>query len=164
MHQSCIVTLSSSVKLSQAKTRKEKKERSDTVTPTSDKDVLVEQCQYGPNDHKKLRSSTGLLHQKHLCVWCMKPKDTKHPGRSKGGWNLMSTDIAWQQFKRHTVLLEDPDIRDRLVKLIDTITDPFGTEMRCHYYCWMQNITNKHEILISPAMAYLAFYILFWEN
>ena len=22
---------------------------------------------------------------------------------------------------------------------------------------------NKHEILISPAMAYLAFYILFWE-
>jgi len=23
---------------------------------------------------------------------------------------------------------------------------------------------NKHEILISPAMAYLAFYILFWEN
>ena len=27
-----------------------------------------------------------------------------------------------------------------------------------------EDIQNKHEILISPAMAYLAFYILFWEK
>ena len=44
---------------------------------------------------------------------------------------------------KDTVLLEDPDIRDRLVKLIDATTDPFATEIRYHHYCWMQNIRNK---------------------
>ena len=34
------------------------------------------------NDSLPTRQSTGIIHEKELCVWCMKGSDDKHPERA----------------------------------------------------------------------------------
>jgi len=55
---------------------------------------------------KHLRSSTGIVHNKNLCVWCMKSEDEKHPEQT-GGWVLLSYTSAWNVCRSHTVVLQD---------------------------------------------------------
>jgi len=79
------------------------------------------------------------VHNKNLCVWCMKPEDERHPERT-GRWLLLSYTSAWNVFKSHTVVLQDNAMRDRINCLIDSITDPFSTEIRYHHKCWLKYI------------------------
>ena len=44
---------------------------------------------------KRLRSSTGIVHDKNLCVWCMKPQDERPPERT-GRWLLISYTSSWR--------------------------------------------------------------------
>ena len=78
------------------------------------------------------------MHDK-TCVLCMKPEDERHPERT-GRCFLLSYTFAWNVFKSHTVVLQDNAMRDRINCLIDSITDPFSTEIRYHHKCWLKYI------------------------
>jgi len=71
------------------------------------------------------RSSTGMVHNKNVCVWCMEPEDGKHPGR----WVRLSYTLAWNVFRSHTVVLQDNAMRVCINCLIDSISDPFSIEV-----------------------------------
>ena len=123
--------ISSSVKLNRSKLRQQK--RASGSTCEHDQDIIS--CP-AP---KRLRSGTGTVHDKNLCVWCMKPQDAKHPERT-GRWLLMSYTASWNAFRSHTIVLQDPTMRDRINCLIDSITDPFSTEIRYHHRCWLRYV------------------------
>jgi len=82
----------------------------------------------------------------------MRPEDKKHPGRKLNTLYLLNQEKAWNVFKQHTVLLDDMDMRDRILKLIDATPDPFAAEIRYHHHCWLKYITNnkindeRHEL------------------
>ena len=69
----------------------------------------------------RLSCTSGPIHDKNLCVFCLKARDEKHPTRDK--WHLMQTMDAWYAFNAHmTVHLEDSDMRDHILALIDAVT------------------------------------------
>ncbi|CAB3976667.1 Hypothetical predicted protein [Paramuricea clavata] len=78
----------------------------------------------------------------------MKLEDTKHPERT-GKWLLISYIPAWNVFKSHTVVLQDDATRDRINRLIDSITDPFSTEIRYHHKCWLKYIGAYQKIPVE---------------
>ena len=71
VHDGCVLTLSSSRKLEQAKKRKERTTEAlyqPSCSQTSEPDVETDK----PLPAKRLRSSmSGPLHDKTKCVWCM---------------------------------------------------------------------------------------------
>ena len=91
---------------------------------------------------KRLCSSVaGPLSEKTKCVWCLKGEDTKHPNRAKGKMFRINTHSAWLSFKRHTALIQDEELRDRLSRLVEStsaLSDPFATDIMYH--------TKKHEL------------------
>ena len=74
-----------------------------------------------PRPHERLRSSFGVVHDKDLCVWCMKGL-FKCSDNSKQTL-LLSTEDACNKFKVHTVQLEDSEMRSKLNTLIASIPD-----------------------------------------
>ena len=114
MHGTCYVSLSSQRKLHQSEKRKVTEEESqlnlDDVSQSCDDQY--QEC----SAPKKLRSSVGVIHDKNLCVWCMKG-DFKRGG-TMNKMSLLSTRDAWMKFKVHTVRLEDTETRSRLYTLI----------------------------------------------
>ena len=94
---------------------------------------------------KRTRSSSGVVHEKNKCVWCFKGTDNNHPDRKFNKLHLISSLRAWSSFKHHTVLLNDADLRERIVTLIDFIdsgTDPFALEIQYHYKCWQKYVLH----------------------
>ena len=145
MHGTCYVSLSSQRKLHQSEKRKVTEEESqlnlDDVSQSCDDQY--QEC----SAPKKLRSSVGVIHDKNLCVWCMKG-DFKRGG-TMNKMSLLSTRDAWMKFKVHTVRLEDTETRSRLDTLISSIPDchnAFGLEIRYHRKCWLENISNKDPL------------------
>ncbi|KAG0706702.1 hypothetical protein GWK47_024296 [Chionoecetes opilio] len=104
---------------------------------------------------KRLRSSMGVLHDKTLCVWCM-----------KWGYNssnrdkqilLLSTVDAWTKFKLYTVRLENDVMRLILDTLIASIPDSqtaFGLEIRYHRSCWRKYVSD-HKPLSDESTQHL---------
>ena len=80
------------------------------------------------------RTGSVLLHDKSLCIWCMKGQDKKQPQQNT--WRLIQTMNAWYAFKAHTVQLEDEEMRSRILALMSSTTDPFAVEIRYHSACW----------------------------
>ena len=60
-----------------------------------------------------------------MCVWCMKEDDIKH-GNPLG---IIQQDNAWESFKEHTIHLQNPEMRKRILTLIDSTSDPFAAEI-----------------------------------
>ena len=57
----------------------------------------------------------------------------------------LNTQTARRAFKRHTVLIEDRELRDRLTLLEDstsTISDPFANDIMWHHSCWRKYISQ----------------------
>ncbi|MES9879868.1 MAG: hypothetical protein ABW185_03205, partial [Sedimenticola sp.] len=76
----------------------------------------------------------------------MKGVDPKHPTRMRSKLFRISTHSAWRSFKRHTVLIEDGDLRNRLTQLVDSTTvlsDPFANDIMYHHACWLKHINHK---------------------
>ena len=79
MHASCYTTMSSTRAQSQATKRKHKSEK-----PEERAGMSGQQSSFFGPPPKKLRSSIGVLHDKALCVWCMRGpqksgnRDKKH--------------------------------------------------------------------------------------
>ena len=141
MHAACRLDVSSSDKLNRSRNRKKKREQEELAASKEDELVVVP-------DPKRLRSSVGIVHDKNLCVWCMKPEDKRHPERT-GKWLLMSYLQAWNAFKRHTVVLQDDVMRERINRLIDSVTDPFSTEIRYHHKCWLKYVGSYQKMAVE---------------
>ena len=75
LHASCRLYISNSDKLMRSKLRQQKQSR---------ESALHEETNPGFESPapKHLRSGTGIVHDKNLCVWCMKPEDKRHPERT----------------------------------------------------------------------------------
>ena len=126
LHASCRLDTSSSDKLKRSKLRQQKQDRESAFHE--------ETCHHYPPAPKRVRSNTGIVHYKYWCVWCMKPKDERHPERT-GRWVLLSYTYAWNVFRSHTVVLPDDAMRNRINCLIDSINDRFSTEIRYYHKC-----------------------------
>ena len=90
---------------------------------------------------------SGTLHDKTKCVWCFKGTDTKHPNRVKSKLSRISTHTAWRSFKRHTVFIDDDELRDRLTRLIEStcaLSDPFANDIMYHHACWLKHVTKRN--------------------
>ena len=75
----------------------------------------------------------------------MKGKDTKHPERAKGKLYRLNTYPAWHAFKRHTVLIEEEELRSHLTQLVEStsvLSDPFAVDIMYHYACWQKHVNN----------------------
>ena len=141
MHTSCHITLSSKRSWDQFQKRKVKSDLSsqNVTAPVSNSCTSESEC----SAPKKLRSSTGLLHDKMLCVWCMKGQSKKSDHSKK--LLLLSTEDAWKKFKNHTIHIVDKETRERLNTLIASIPDcytAFGLEIRYHRKCWRDNVSS----------------------
>ena len=52
-----------------------------------------------------------------------------------GGFSFLTPRLG-----SHTVVLQDDAMRDHINCLIDSISDPFSTEIRYHHKCWLKYI------------------------
>ena len=140
MQQTCYISISSSEKLAKVKQRKNK--QSDNAQCSSQASVSEM-----PNDSdeekerqlpaKRLHTSVcGPLHDKTKCVWCKQSEDTKHPKRTRGQLYRLNTRSAGRFFRRHTVLIEDAELRSRLSKLVES------NGILYHHACLLKCITN----------------------
>ena len=140
IHKLCYFSLSSSINLDKAIKRKAKCCSTLSFDPNKEN---VDDIERNFPSQKRLRS-LGPLYDKNKCVWCMKGKDLRHPNRMNGTLFTISTNTAWDKFKRHPILIEeDWQLRDRLSHLIDSISDPFATSIMYHRSCWQKYITHR---------------------
>ena len=154
MHRSCYASLSSKSRLSQAEQRQHKseqslQERAEALDHESDPTLETRAC-------KSLRSSTGPLHEKTSCIWCMKGANHKNKNRNND-LLLLSTEDAWNKFRLHTVRLDDVAMRQRLVTLITSMPDAqtaFAFEIRYHRGCW-RNYMSDHKPLTDETAQHL---------
>ncbi len=149
IHHACYISISSSVMLEKARQRKNK-ERNIAKIPSSEMQADSSLCDDEPDaplPSKRLHSSVGgPLHDKTKCVWCMQGVDVKHPNRARGTWFRLNTPSAWRAFKRHTVTIEDDELRDRLTRLVEStsaLSDPFANDIMYHYACWQKHVQNQ---------------------
>ena len=90
-HQVCKLKLFSRRKLEQALKRKEKLQ---TEQPDQGNSSTSTQ----PQDEEKRRHTrqrVGIIHDKNLCIWCLKPEDKKH---RRDKWHIMQQLNAWYAF------------------------------------------------------------------
>ncbi|KAF3859862.1 hypothetical protein F7725_000117 [Dissostichus mawsoni] len=66
------------------------------------------------------------------------------PNRVRGTLFRLNTHSAWRSFKRHPVLIEDVDLRDRLTRLIESTSDPFANDIMYHHACWRKYVNHTH--------------------
>lgn len=151
VHTNCRFDISSSDKLNRSKMRQQKRER-ESVSEDQTYDSTCQHDQDLSSSAPKRR--TGIVHDKNLCVWCMKPEDTKHPERT-GRWLLISYTASWNIFRNHTIVLQDDAMRDRINCLIDSITDPFSSEIRYHHKCWLKYIGTYQKMSIEQKLPLL---------
>ena len=71
--------------------------------------------------------------------------DERHPERT-GRWVLHSYTSAWNVFRS---LLQDDAMRDRINCLIDSITDPFLTEIRYH---WLKYVGQYQKMSVEEKL------------
>ena len=92
-HQTCRTAFTNQRTLEQAKARKNKHEVFSTTSTIACAETNKD-CSSQIRQKSRLhRSSTGPLHNKDLCVWCMKPEDRKHS--VQGNWCLLQQLRSW---------------------------------------------------------------------
>ena len=138
-HKVCRMEIAGERKLQQAKSRYEKNTNKQQIQTS----CANESVENDPATSGRRTRSKGMLHNKDLCIWCMKPEDKAHPDRDK--FFLLQQQRAWQKFKAHTVYLEDMEMRDRILRIIDCTHDPFATEIRYHRSCWCKYVTDLYR-------------------
>ena len=148
IHKACYISLSSSAYLEKALQREKKRKELECANEISTQQETDEDY-IGPKPSKCLRSSLGgPLHEKTKCVWCMEEEDMRHPKRSRGKLSRINTHSAWNNFKRHTFLIEDRELRERLTLLVEStaaLSDPFANDIMYHHACWLKYITHANQ-------------------
>lgn len=64
------------------------------------------------------------MHNKHLCVWCLKPEDNEHL-KLGGKLSLIEQQHVLNTFKLCTVYLDDDGMREEILRPIANNTDAF---------------------------------------
>ncbi len=100
-------------------------------------------------DCNRLTRQSGPLHQKDLCVCCMKPDNKKNTGDT---FQQIQQLKAWVRFKEHTVFLKEEQMRDRILAVIAATPDPFATEIYYHRSCWKKHVRPTYEVNESTSI------------
>ena len=106
IHNSCYITLCSLKKREQAIIRdaKAKEAAKEITTSTSKSPVHSDSLPTSPLQ-KRTWLSTGFIHKKDSCVWCMKKEGKKHPNRpSSKLLRIEQSSSRWQNFKENHIL------------------------------------------------------------
>ena len=122
-------------------TEQEKKNNPNTIK----QEVQIERPSAPPR--KTTLQSVGIVHQKNLCTRCMKEDDlSKHPKRE---WlSKICEDKFLKNFKASVTYVQDPKIKLSLQTCVNSISDPFSTEILHHDYCrkkYLQPIYSTDE-------------------
>ena len=147
-HDSCRIALRNNRKLNQAKKRFEKNTNPNLEIPSTDDATKIE-CL--PKKARMSTRSNGVIYDKDLCIWCMKPKIKR--GNNREGLSVIELDATWERFKLHTVYIEDNSLRDRLNTFIDATPDPFATEIWYHKSCLRKYFKPTYENSDDSTMA-----------
>ena len=79
----------------------------------------------------------------------MKGDDSsKHPKRDKLYKIREDFYKFWKKFKASVMYVQDPELKRRLQTCVNSISDPFSTEIWCHDYCrkkYLQPIYSTDE-------------------
>ena len=70
----------------------------------------------------------------------------KHPNRARSKLFRLNTVSAWRTFRRHPVIIEDTQLRDRLTRLVEStsaLSDPFANDIMYHHACWQKYISHS---------------------
>lgn len=62
----------------------------------------------------------------HLCIWCLKPQDTRHRNRPCSDIRLIDTGTAWERLTDHVPDLEDRELKNRLQTFMYKCTHPYA--------------------------------------
>ena len=138
VHHTCKLNIASKKRLGQAERRKEISNLNDCVVDMETESCITDEVE----SNRRWTRSSGPIHKPHLFL---KPKDNRHKDRNKSVLHLIEYESSWLQFKSHTIHLEDPVMRSRLVTFIYTSNDPFATEIRYHPNCWRKYITYSER-------------------
>ena len=87
VHSNCKIKLFNSRSLEQAKQRKEKEKEKKSE---NEEEILTQSNSPVASSIVTRRSTTGLVHSKHLCIWCMKPEDARHKDRKNSKLHLLN--------------------------------------------------------------------------
>lgn len=94
LHSNCKLKLFNNRSLEQARKRKEKERaQREEEEKNKDDDKDGKQSRLESPEVPKIvsrRSSTGRVHSKLLCIWCMKPEDTRHKDRKNSKLHLLN--------------------------------------------------------------------------
>ena len=154
MHRACYITISSDTKLEQAKNRRKKEEivsdesfcGASSSAKQSISEVSRDEERDEPTPPKRLRSSIdGPTHEQSKCVWCKEREDKKHPDRKLGKLYRINILSAWRSFKRHVVLIEETELKERLAQLVEStsaLSDPFANDIMYHHACWQKCVSH----------------------
>ena len=143
MHNSCYISLCSKQHLQKAITREKKKREAEQASEEPEFDIPTPESVPLSPLKKKTRLSTGTVHNKDRCVWCMKAEDGKHPSRSSGTLLRIEQISRWITFKRHVPFLKDVEMRRRITILVDSTSDPFAEDIRYHHSCWTEYVLRN---------------------
>ena len=77
LHNNCKVKLHNARALDQAKKRKEKKDNEEEWKSFAEKGIISSR-ETSNSATITRRSLIVLINSKDLCIWCMKPEDTRH--------------------------------------------------------------------------------------
>ena len=80
LHQSCKLQIYSKRLLEQALKRKKKNDNEPSEAAHKQSEIKPSQNQ---STRVPTRETTGELHKKDCCIWCMKPEDKRHKGRNE---------------------------------------------------------------------------------
>ena len=140
VHNNCKIQIATKKKLDSARSRL-------TNSKDLDKEIPSTSCSIDDNDTKgkRWKRSLGPLHRPELCSWCLKPQDKSHKDRKTSPLHLIDHKKSWDQFRAHTVHLEDEELRSRILSFIDSWHDPYAAEIRYHPMCWKKYITYKER-------------------
>ena len=139
-HQSCVKYMQTKRALDQAKKRLQ------TEMETCSKSTCSTSLAEAPGIDKVItRGTSGPLQSKELCVWCMGQPEKKSNVRHPSPFHRIEQLNSWMRFKRHTVYLEDNDMRERILALIMATPDQFATEIYYHLRCWKKYMKQTYE-------------------
>ena len=90
LHNKCKLKLHNERALDQGKKRKEKKDQEEECKSFAEKSNISSGEASNSATITTRRSSIGLIHSKDLCIWCMKPKNTRHKDRTNSKLHLIN--------------------------------------------------------------------------
>ena len=97
------------------------------------KEVQIEHPYTPPG--KTSRRSVRIVHQKNLCIWCMKRDDSpKYPEWDK--FYKIFEDKFWKKFKASVMYVQDPELK---LKIIDV----------CKFH--IQSIFHRNIVVIHDS-------------